>query len=92
MVAFLTDDLVIYNVIYNIDATIHNINTALCNLITFYYVKLYLKINANKSSFMIFCKDFPSIAVMCDYQVIAEVNQHKFLGIVIDKNLSLKPH
>lgn len=86
------DDIVVYSIHKNLDMAIISVNSALCQLHSYYEDKLNLKINPNKSNVMIFSKDVPNFQVTYNNDPISIVDSHKFLGVIIDKNLTFESH
>lgn len=86
------DDLVFYCSHADLQTSIQNINLALEQLNNYYNYRLHLKINASKSSLMIFGADNPIDDVTYNGDVIQRVYQHKFLGVIIDQNLKFEDH
>lgn len=89
------DDIVIYNQNINIFKSVEYLNLALKDFYNYYHNKLALHINPNKSSLMIFSKFLPpgnSILIKYNNIDIPIVNEHKFLGVILDPKLSFAKH
>lgn len=86
------DDLVLYSTHSSLSIAIQNINAALNQLNRYYGDILHLKINASKSSLMIFSDYIPTSNITYNGEIIQRVDKHKFLGVIIDQKLSFEEH
>lgn len=86
------DDLVLYCSHRDLQVAIDYMNRALNQLQTYYNDKLHLKINATKSSLMIFGDDDPNCDIVYCGEAISRVSSKKFLGVIIDQKLSFEEH
>jgi hypothetical protein len=81
-----------YSTNQNIEIAQNNINNALQQLYCYYHNKLKLDISPEKSSVLIFPKNITKIKIMYNHNEIPIVNEHKFLGVIIDNNLKFDKH
>lgn len=87
------DDLALYSSSSSLDNAVDNLNSALS------YLKDWLdahgfSLSVSKSNVSVFTRKrvVPDIEIIFDNQLIPVSNQVKFLGVILDKSLSGKPH
>lgn len=89
------DDLLLYSESQNLDTAVQNMNTALNQLHSHYSNTLKLDISSEKSKVLVFSKDpFAqyNTDIVYNNNVIPVVNNHKFLGVVLDDKLKFDKH
>ncbi|RVE50533.1 hypothetical protein evm_004862, partial [Chilo suppressalis] len=86
------DDLLLYSINQNMNIAQNNINTALEQLHAYYCNKLKLQISPEKSSALVFSKYSNNLDISFDNNKIHIVNEHKFLGVIIDNQLKFDKH
>lgn len=86
------DDILLWLEFDNISEAIEKMNADLERITTFLKM-MKLKLNVNKSKFMVFAQrgDQYECEILFDGQKLERVNEIKYLGILIDDQLSFKP-
>lgn len=97
-ICMFADDTMLYIVGKNVNELIQTINLELKNIYE-WLCDNSLCINVNKSKFMVIGRkytlnniDWNNITIKINQNVIERVNEMKYLGVVIDENLTFKSH
>lgn len=85
------DDILVYSKEKDIDTASHKLNNSLRELDYYYSKILKLQINSNKSSVIVFGSN-SKVKIKYNNIVIQQFKEKKFLGIIIDENLSFHSH